>query len=231
MAIALQTGGLHHLAQHTAQMVVAVLCPPGVAALARCAVIACTARAVSWLAVAHWWTGGDEVSRWRRGRQWRVDWIRWGGNGPGGSERLRASARGWGSSRACWSEARRLGMDEIEGEEGGSSGLSSCGWQVARHVERGKNGAWAVARDVREGGELRQDPGPAGAGCGRWAAPRTSWCKAATGKERGERGGWPVGWPAGWAPSINEMRRAGERLAGGPSRNLIKFKTFQTVQT
>jgi hypothetical protein len=38
---------------------------------------------------------------------------------------LRVLAGGGGSSRAHWSEARRSGVDEIEGEEGGSDGLSS----------------------------------------------------------------------------------------------------------
>jgi hypothetical protein len=31
----------------------------------------------------------------------------------------------------------------------------------------------------------------------------------------------------GWVPSISETRRAGERQAGGPSRNLIKFQIVQ----
>jgi hypothetical protein len=48
-------------------MVIASPCPPGAVALARRAVTACTARAVSRLAVAHWWTGGDEVSGWSTG--------------------------------------------------------------------------------------------------------------------------------------------------------------------
>jgi hypothetical protein len=36
-----------------------------------------------------------------------------------------------------------------------------------------------------------------------------------------------VGQPAGWAPSVSEMRRAAERLAGGPGRNLFKFNIVQ----
>jgi hypothetical protein len=37
----------------------------------------------------------------------------------------RVSAGGGGSSRACWSEARRSRVEEIKGEEGGSGSLSS----------------------------------------------------------------------------------------------------------
>jgi hypothetical protein len=37
----------------------------------------------------------------------------------GAPNSLRASAGGGGSSQARWSEARRSGMEEIEGEEGG----------------------------------------------------------------------------------------------------------------
>jgi hypothetical protein len=90
-----------------------------------------------------------------------------GGTVYGAQSGLRVSAEGGGTLERAGGRRGGHAWKKIEGEEGGSSGLSSCGWQVARHVERGKNGAWAVARDVREGGELRQDPGPAGAGCGR----------------------------------------------------------------
>jgi hypothetical protein len=37
------------------------------------------------------------------------------------------------------------------------------------------------------------------------------------GKRGRERGGWRVGQPTGWAPSFSGMRRAEERLAGGPA--------------
>jgi hypothetical protein len=36
-----------------------------------------------------------------------------------------------------------------------------------------------------------------------------------------------VGRPAGEAPSVSEMRREGERMAGGFGCDLIKFEIFQ----
>jgi hypothetical protein len=42
----------------------------------------------------------------------------------GAPNSLRASTGGGGSSLARWSEARRSGVEEIEGEEGGSGDLS-----------------------------------------------------------------------------------------------------------
>jgi hypothetical protein len=59
-------------------------------------------------------------------------------------------------------------MEEIEGEEGGGSdGLSSGRRQAARHVERGEIGGPGRGTRRERGGELRQDPGTAGADYGR----------------------------------------------------------------
>jgi hypothetical protein len=60
---------------------------------------------------------------------------------------LWALVGGGGSSRACWSEVMRSGMDELKGGEGGGGfgGLSSGKQRAAQHVERGKDlgpGQW-----------------------------------------------------------------------------------------
>jgi hypothetical protein len=107
---------------------------------------------------------------------------------------------------------------EIEGEKGGSGGLSSDGRRVAQHVERGENGGPGnTARCAREGGVS------SGKTRGRWARAAAGEQRSARpgagrrwGKRGRERGGWQVGRPIGWAASISETRRAGERLAGGP---------------
>jgi hypothetical protein len=67
---------------------------------------------------------------------------------------LRASAGGGGSSRARWSEARRSGVEEIKGEEGGGVVRRPLEWQAMSGSARGEGegfGAREVARGVREG--------------------------------------------------------------------------------
>jgi hypothetical protein len=59
-------------------------------------------------------------------------------------------------------------MEEIEGEEGGGPTASrAVGGKRLAMWRGGKLGAREEARGVREGGELRQDPGTAGADYGR----------------------------------------------------------------
>jgi hypothetical protein len=67
----------------------------------------------------------------------------------GAPNSLRASAGGGGSSQARWSEARRSGMEEIEGEEGGVR------WPLERQVASGSahgEGSSGAPRRGEDGG-------------------------------------------------------------------------------
>jgi hypothetical protein len=110
----------------------------------------------------------------------------------GAPNSLRASAGGGGSSQARWSEARRSGMEEIEGEEGGGSGgLSSGKWRAARHVERG-------ARERRVEGRMEEGPGSVSPRRG--GRPTGAWqsARCAAGRDSGRSGVCYVSRGAGW---------------------------------
>jgi hypothetical protein len=109
-----------------------------------------------------------------------------------------------------------------KGRRGGSDDLSSGRRRAARHVKRKKIGGSGSGVRCERGGVS------SGKTQGRrvWAAAgerrrARRGARRQRGKSGRERGGWRVGQHAGWAPSISETRRAGERLVGGPDRNLI----------
>jgi hypothetical protein len=145
---------------------------------------------------------------------------------------LRASAEGGGALRRDGVRRGSRAWKKIEGEEGGGFRRPLKRWAASGSAsgEGKKIGARAAARVVREGGMS------SGKTRGWWARVAAGERRRAHrgagqrwGKRGRERGGWRVGRPMGWTPSISETRRAGERLAGGPSHNLIKFEIVQTI--
>jgi hypothetical protein len=89
------------------------------------------------------------------------DFIEGGGTTSGAQSSLKASAEGGGSSRACWSGARRSGVKKkSKGRREGPAASQAVGDERLRHVERGNLGAWAAARGVRGGSDKTH---------GRWA--------------------------------------------------------------
>jgi hypothetical protein len=132
-------------------------------------------------------------------RRGSTDQLHREGNGCRGAlNGLRASAGGGGSSLARWSEARRPGVEEIEGEEGGGV-RRPLEWQAAScstHGEGEGSGSWAAARCVREGrvssGTTRARRAWVAADEQRRARQVVGWRR---GKRGRERGGWWVGWP------------------------------------
>jgi hypothetical protein len=149
------------------------------------------------------------------------------GDGLRCSERPKGVGRR-GSSWARWSEARRLCVEE--NRRGGGGDRRPLNRWAAWHVEMKKIGAPGSGTRCEGGGSFDKTRGRHA----RTAASERRCTRRGSGRQRGkrgrERGGWWVGRPVGWVPSISEMRREGERLAGGPNRNLIKFKIVQTVR-
>jgi hypothetical protein len=73
------------------------------------------------------------------------------GDGRGCSKWPKGVSKRRGSSWAHWSEARRSGVEEIEGEAGGPMTSRVVGDNSSTRGEGGRLGARAAARGVREG--------------------------------------------------------------------------------
>jgi hypothetical protein len=105
----------------------------------------------------------------RQGRRWRTDRIHRGGTVFGAQSGLRASTEGGGALGRVGVRRGGHAWKKIEGEGGGGRRpLKRWATSGSTHGEEKNLGPGNGVRCERGGGgELRQDPGPAGAGCGR----------------------------------------------------------------